>query len=67
MKFHLYMCCFGVIVIEKKDYDNIIIYADINECSDSSLCDQVCENTIGSYTCDCYTGFMLVGDQCQGM
>ena len=42
-------------------------HVDINECSaDSSLCDQICENTVGSYSCNCYTGFMLTGSQCQG-
>lgn len=32
---------------------------DIDECSSSNVCGQVCINTIGSYTCNCYTGYVL--------
>ena len=38
-------------------------YIDINECSEGlSSCNQLCINTIGSYDCDCYTGFNLKSD-----
>ena len=42
---------------------------DINECSDSSLCNGTCENTIGSYNCYCPSGYMLNsnGSLCVGM
>ena len=30
---------------------------DINECSPSSPCDQICVNTPGSYRCECFGGF----------
>ena len=33
---------------------------DINECSTNRTCDlvvSVCNNTLGSYTCDCMTGY----------
>lgn len=33
-------------------------FPDINEC-DSGVCDDECEDTIGSYTCSCGTGFTL--------
>ena len=43
---------------------------DIDECEDSSLnnCDQLCNNTEGSYHCDCKSGFQLAADQatCEG-
>ena len=44
--------------------------ADIDECAEhSSGCTQSCTNTIGSYTCECYSvGFTLLSDKhtCQG-
>ncbi|XP_053387799.1 multiple epidermal growth factor-like domains protein 10 isoform X1 [Mercenaria mercenaria] len=33
--------------------------ADIDECSDKESCQQICNNTIGSYTCSCEPGFSL--------
>ena len=33
---------------------------DVNECSTNRTCDlavSVCNNTLGSYTCDCMTGY----------
>ena len=45
-------------------------YTDINECETSSQypCDQICENTAGSYKCKCKPGFMLDydGKSCTG-
>ena len=39
-------------------YKAIII--DINECQyDNGKCDQICVNEIGSYHCDCRTGYKL--------
>ena len=36
------------------------IYADIDECAENTDgCNQLCNNTIGSYFCDCNTGFEL--------
>ncbi|XP_064423132.1 matrilin-2-like [Latimeria chalumnae] len=37
-------------------------YEDINECSDSSLCEQNCINTLGSYRCSCDSGYYLEGN-----
>ena len=35
---------------------------DINECTtQNGGCEQNCQNTIGSYTCSCLTGY-LIGD-----
>ena len=42
---------------------------DINECQEGTDgCAQMCDNTIGSYTCDCHTGFRLNSDSrnCNG-
>lgn len=42
---------------------------DIDECQlDGTLCDQICENTDGSYDCACMDGYQLTegGSQCQG-
>lgn len=44
---------------------------DINECTNSgSICDHKpnshCENTIGSYSCRCNTGYTQDGDKCVG-
>ncbi|XP_046357626.2 uncharacterized protein LOC124135954 isoform X3 [Haliotis rufescens] len=35
---------------------------DVNEC-DQNLCGQICNNTVGSYVCSCYTGFKLSQDK----
>ena len=36
---------------------------DHNECQDAGLCAQVCNNTMGSFTCSCFSGFQLNTDQ----
>ena len=51
--------------------NNIIvnIIADIDECGlNSTLCDQVCTNTDGSYMCTCIEGYQLIEgtNHCQG-
>ena len=36
---------------------------DINECAmGTSDCSQICENTNGSYLCDCYYGYQLLSN-----
>ena len=38
----------------------ITIYIDINECeNDNGRCSDICTNTIGSYHCDCHSGYHL--------
>ena len=42
---------------------------DVNECDDGrdGGCEQVCFNTIGSYHCNCNTGYNLIDDyNCSG-
>ena len=50
----------------------IFIFSDIDECDpDKSLqrCNQICENTPGSYKCSCEKGFEISRDgyTCEGM
>ena len=43
---------------------------DVNECSArTDQCQQVCQNTIGSYVCSCNSGFILDvdGRTCDGI
>ena len=44
------------------------VYIDINECN-SDDCQQTCENTEGSYECQCKSGYELNDDQktCDGL
>ena len=44
-------------------------YPDVNECEGVNDCQQVCENTMGSYTCSCMEGFTLAEDgrNCTGI
>ena len=42
-------------------------FADIDECQmNATLCDQVCENTDGSFICGCLDGYELRDDLCRG-
>ncbi|VDI38553.1 Hypothetical predicted protein [Mytilus galloprovincialis] len=36
--------------------------SNINEC-EANVCTQTCQDTVGSYTCSCYTGFKLNADK----
>ena len=38
--------------------DAVFFVADIDEC-DTNPCDQLCTNTVGSYSCGCYEGYEL--------
>lgn len=43
--------------------------SDIDECGDgSSNCEHMCNNTVGSYLCSCYPGYLLTNNSfsCQG-
>ena len=42
---------------------------DINECTGSNNCQQVCTNTEGSFTCGCEAGYVLdsEGATCSGI
>ena len=37
---------------------------DIDEClAGTSMCEQICHNSPGSFTCDCFMGFTLSADR----
>ena len=40
------------------------LFPDVNECDNSPCVNGVCQNTAGSFTCDC-TGTNFNGDLCQ--
>jgi hypothetical protein len=47
-----------------------IFHSDINECNENTdACDHLCSNTVGSYTCNCRTGYRLAsnGLTCNGI
>ena len=42
------------------DTEYSIFWQDIDECArNEDLCNQLCNNTDGSYVCECYTGYEL--------
>lgn len=45
------------------------VILDINECIENTgLCEQLCEDTEGSYKCSCRPGFRLnENQQCEGI
>ena len=56
-----------IVIIMMITQPNVV--ADINECSSNNGgCQQICVNEIGSFHCECTTGYMPVGDGsiCQG-
>ena len=48
---------------------SILCIIDIDECSIVNSCNQICNNTIGSYYCACQTGYTLSNDShtCTGI
>lgn len=47
-----------------------LCHTDVNECeTDNGGCDQLCENTQGSFMCKCNVGYELQYDQktCKGL
>ena len=45
-----------------------LYFSDIDECDGVNDCQQLCQNTEGSYTCSCSEGFTLNSDNrtCNG-
>ena len=52
-------------------YIQFVIMSDINECANEFLngCNQICTNTIGSFLCECNSGYELGDDlvTCSGL
>ena len=50
--------------------NKFVSFSDIDECTiNSTICEQLCINTDGSYTCACNDGYQLItgSNLCQGM
>ena len=50
-------------------YHYTYIYIDVNECAtNNGGCGHTCTNTVGSYFCNCRTGYTLASDRriCNG-
>ena len=53
--------CSGLFINNCMIFSNA--YTDIDECiEETSGCDQICNNTVGSYNCSCTTGYQLNSD-----
>lgn len=76
-----YLVCDTVLIafkknecIRRKEYLNLlfniqcIFFLDIDECEVGGVCSQKCNNSIGSYTCSCFSGYQLNDDKttCSG-
>ena len=47
-----------------------LYFLDINECAttEGNLCDQICTNVMGSYTCSCREGYSATSPTaCEGI
>lgn len=49
-------------------YMLLVALVDNDECESLRLnnCDQVCQNTVGSYLCQCSDGFIMFDGNCEG-
>ena len=53
----------GILATKLDDCMCKMSHADVDECQDSNGgCGQVCNNSVGSYSCDCYQGYELEED-----
>ena len=57
--------CLGITTSTNMNFDTAMllphIYADIDECAtNTNTCDQLCNNTIGSFLCGCMDGYRLI-------
>ncbi len=42
---------------------SVLFFVDVNECSTGNGgCEQICTNTVGSFSCSCNSGYTLAGD-----
>ena len=50
----------GIIYTSLSPIDGVFYALEINECSENlHICEQVCVNTNGSYSCECNPGYSL--------
>ena len=46
--------------MQAKPNVHLLLKADVDECKlGTHECNQICVNTVGSFMCDCYPGFIL--------
>ena len=65
---HQSICIVRDIACLNKDLP-LLLFQDVDECTNNNgRCEQVCNNTIGSFLCDCVTGYRLDGNglNCSG-
>ena len=63
----IYFICGNIYILSSSQVN---LYSDHDECSDNShecSVNAYCTNTIGSYKCQCNTGFKGKGRKCHGM
>lgn len=64
--------CFGRVLrlqnVPTHSLITLCIYTDVDECTEGvHMCEQVCENSVGSYQCSCFDGYILQNTfTCQG-
>lgn len=53
----------------KKGWKGSTCTVDIDECENTTICqaNSVCQNTNGSYSCNCDNGYSLAAGKCVGM
>ena len=63
--------CAGIFEATLKQCNYILNFSlDVNECvEETDTCQRLCINTMGSYSCDCITGYRLAldGSSCRGV
>ena len=59
-KMYICVCVEHMYALTTPLYDPSSSYTGIDECAlNSSLCQQLCIDVLGSYSCDCFDGFQL--------
>ena len=57
------------LIVTNKTVTLYCLITDVDEClTNNGGCDQLCDNTVGSYVCSCEDGYRLLRDdhECEG-